>query len=131
MFYYILSSPVGDILLLSEGKGLSDLIFRKGKLDIPISDQWEYSESIFVDVENQINDYFKGKLLVFNIKLDIKGTVFQKQVWNLLMDIKYSQLKTYKDIAFALDRPHAVRAVAMAISANPLPIIIPCHRVIG
>lgn len=126
-----MTSPLGDILFLSEGKGLSKLIFREGNSNVPIVDNWIYSETVFLEVRSQLNDYFAGKVVHFSVKIDPQGTNFQREVWDLLADIKFSHLKTYTDIALAMNRPKAVRAVANAIGANPILIIIPCHRVIG
>ncbi len=82
-------------------------------------------------VANQIDEYFKKKRTVFNIPLLITGTVFQKKVYNALLNIAYGQTKSYKEIAIEIDNPKAYRAVGMANHNNPIALIIPCHRVIA
>ncbi len=82
-------------------------------------------------VANQIDEYFKKKRAVFNIPLLITGTVFQKKVYNALLNIAYGQTKSYKEIAIEIDNPKAYRAVGMANHNNPIALIIPCHRVIA
>ncbi len=79
----------------------------------------------------QIEDYFKGKRQIFDIPLDLRGTDFQISVWQALLKIPYGTTKTYSEIAQEIKHPKAVRAVGGAIGANPVPIVVPCHRVIG
>lgn len=79
-----------------------------------------------------LNDYFLGQQVSFaDVPLDMPGTPFQREVWSALRDIPYGEVRTYRDIAIAVDRPQAVRAVGTANGANPVPVIVPCHRVIG
>ncbi len=80
---------------------------------------------------NQLQEYFSGKRKKFDLKLNISGTDFQKKVWNALLDIPYGETRTYQDIALAIGSPGACRAVGGANNKNKIPIIIPCHRVIG
>ena len=79
----------------------------------------------------QLDSYFSGELSVFDLPLNPEGTTFQKRVWNILSTIPYGEVKSYLDIAKALDDIGAVRAVGSANGSNPIAIIIPCHRVIG
>jgi methylated-DNA-[protein]-cysteine S-methyltransferase len=79
----------------------------------------------------QLDEYFKGKRQSFDLRLSLKGTEFQRRVWNELMSIPYGKTVTYRDIAIKLGNPHAVRAVGNANGKNPVSIIVPCHRVIG
>ncbi|MEI5992808.1 methylated-DNA--[protein]-cysteine S-methyltransferase [Candidatus Enterococcus mansonii] len=80
----------------------------------------------------ELEDYFLGKRTIFTVPLSIQiGTVFQQRVWQALYQIPYGQTRSYLDIAHAVNSPKAVRAIGQANSKNPLPIIIPCHRVIG
>jgi len=75
--------------------------------------------------------YFSGELRDFDIEIEIKRTDFQKDVWRVLLEITYGETRTYGQIAQDVGRPKAVRAVGVAIGKNPLPIIVPCHRVIA
>lgn len=82
-------------------------------------------------VEKQLAEYFAGKRNSFSVSLDLKGTVFQRRIWHILMQIPYGSTLSYKDVAVAADSPTAVRAVGQANNKNPVPIIVPCHRVVG
>jgi methylated-DNA-[protein]-cysteine S-methyltransferase len=83
------------------------------------------------EAHSQLLEYFRGKRKHFNIPLNIQGTNFQKQVWKALQSIPYGQTQSYQDIAKTINNPKAVRAVGNANNKNPIPIIIPCHRVIA
>jgi methylated-DNA-[protein]-cysteine S-methyltransferase len=82
-------------------------------------------------VERQLREYFQGKRTAFDLKLHPKGTPFQKAVWKALAAIPYGETRSYGEIAKAVGNPAAVRAVGLANGRNPLPIVVPCHRVIG
>ena len=86
---------------------------------------------ILLEAEKQLEEYIEGKRKSFNLPLNPKGTEFMKKVWRELMKIPYGETRTYKQIAENIGNPKASRAVGMANNKNPLPIIIPCHRVIG
>lgn len=79
----------------------------------------------------QLAEYLAGKRTKFDLKLAPKGTAFQQKVWKELLKIPYGQTRSYKDLAIAIGKPKAARAVGMALNKNPIPLIIPCHRVIG
>jgi methylated-DNA-[protein]-cysteine S-methyltransferase len=79
----------------------------------------------------QLRDYFEGHLRQFDLPLDLQGTDFQKRVWTQLETIPYGDIRSYAQIAGSIGSPKAVRAVGAANGANPIPIVIPCHRVIG
>jgi methylated-DNA-[protein]-cysteine S-methyltransferase len=79
----------------------------------------------------QLNAYLDGELREFSVPLDLRGTPFQLEVWRALLNIGYGETRSYGDIALAIGRPRAVRAVGASNGANPVPIIVPCHRVIG
>ena len=83
------------------------------------------------EVQNQIEEYLNGTRMDFDLKLDIKGTPFQKRVWRKVIAIPYGRTRTYGEVARALDQPGAARAVGSAIGANRLPLVIPCHRVVA
>jgi methylated-DNA-[protein]-cysteine S-methyltransferase len=79
----------------------------------------------------QLDEYFKGGRTVFSLKLDLRGTAFQKQIWAKLLQVKFGRTTTYKALAEAVGRPAATRAVGGANHRNPVSIIVPCHRVVG
>lgn len=84
-----------------------------------------------VQAATQLREYFLGRRAVFDLPLRLSGTHFQKSVWNVLRQIPYGEVRTYSQIAAAIDKPKAARAVGQAANRNPLWILIPCHRVIG
>ncbi|MGV8982593.1 methylated-DNA--[protein]-cysteine S-methyltransferase [Clostridium sp.] len=131
--YDIYDSPLGLIHVVVDEIGVK-------KVEIFEEDWIEYKnkhESIQRDVDicteviNQLDEYFKGKRKNFNVPLSIEGTPFRKKVWKALQDIPYGETRNYLQIAEAIGNPKAVRAVGQANRNNQLPIIVPCHRVIG
>ncbi|KIL45863.1 methylated-DNA--protein-cysteine methyltransferase [Jeotgalibacillus soli] len=91
----------------------------------------DHDHALFNRVEKQLIEYFDGKRKVFELPIFLNGTIFQQEVWQALQTIPYGQSCSYQDIAKRIDRDKAVRAVGQANRKNPLPIIIPCHRVNG
>ena len=131
MYYCYLSSPVGDLLLAGEEDALSLVAFPgEGRKHDPDPD-WIYNEKPFAEARRQLNEYFAGERKTFELPLKLTGTEFQVQVLEELQRIPYGETKSYRDIAERIGRPKAVRAVGAANGRNPIPIIIPCHRVIG
>ena len=92
---------------------------------------WEEDSTLFPDAVSQLGQYFEGRLKQFDLDLEPHGTNFQKKVWQALVTIPYGTTTTYGRIAEQIDNPKAFRAVGLANRCNPIPIIIPCHRVIG
>lgn len=92
---------------------------------------WIVDRTPFRDAIDQLKAYFAGKLTQFDLSLAPEGTPFQQSVWNALLTIPYGETTSYSAIARQIGRPNAIRAVGAANGANPIPIIIPCHRVIG
>jgi methylated-DNA-[protein]-cysteine S-methyltransferase len=131
-FSRIDSSVVGPLLLAATEKGLRCVQFYKGKLPAPGKDEvWIESRDYLRPYEMQMEAYFRGELREFTCKLDVIGTQFQKDCWRALLRIPYGQTCSYADIARAIGRPNAFRAVGQANHDNPLAIIVPCHRVLG
>ncbi len=124
--YYPYRTPLGHITIASNGTALTALAF--GDQKFPGRRQ---ATALTNKAANQIQEYLAGKRQLFDLPLDPKGTDFQKRVWRALLDIPYGQTRSYSEIATALDNPRAYRAVGNASNKNPLPIVIPCHRVIG
>lgn len=94
-------------------------------------DAWVVDRAPFRDAIEQLKAYFAGKLTVFNLTLAPEGTPFQQSVWRALLDIPYGETTSYGVVAKRIGKPSAIRAVGAANGANPIPIVIPCHRVIG
>jgi len=133
MFYDIYNSKFGDIILVGDENGLSNLHIEKpdGKRKFDIEKDWIKNPLFFIAIKDQLDDFFSHKNTSFDIKLNLIGTDFQKSVWLELTKIPFGETRSYQDIAIAIGKPKASRAIGMANSKNPIPIIIPCHRVIG
>ncbi len=123
-YFAVFNSPIGclyiendDYFLLKSGFK-DDLCCFKGN-------------DLTLNAINQLNEYFSGGRKIFNLPINPKGTEFQKKVWSELLKIPYGRTLTYKDIAVKIGNTNASRAAGNAINKNPLPVIIPCHRVIG
>lgn len=136
VYYDGISSPVGEIWIASSEQGLVKIDFpsseehfltdlRKFTPSKPIRDARK-----FAIIERMLEEYFRGEKVSFDIPLDLRGTEFQKEVWRAIYKIPYGRLSSYSRVAEEIGRPRAVRAVGKAVGANPLPIVIPCHRII-
>ena len=131
MYYCYLNSPIGDLLLAGDESALSLIGFPKGKMRHDPEPDWIFNEKPFVAARQQLAEYFAGDRKDFDLPLQLSGTEFQVQVLEELQKIPYGETTSYGDIATRIGRPKAVRAVGAANGRNPLPIVIPCHRVIG
>jgi methylated-DNA-[protein]-cysteine S-methyltransferase len=105
--------------------------FATGKHSVVVDPAWKAESAAFREVVAQLHSYFSGRRRHFDLPLEIEGTEFQKKVWTELRSIPYGETISYKELAKRIGKPSAVRAVGAANGANPIPIIIPCHRVIG
>lgn len=131
MYYCYLDTPIGDLLLAGDNEGLSMIGFPEGSMRREPEDDWIYNEKPFEDARAQLDAYFAGERKTFDLKLKPTGTEFQLRVLEELQKIPYGETCSYSDIATRIGRPKAVRAVGAANGRNPIPIVIPCHRVIG
>lgn len=131
-FCRIDSLVVGPLLLAATAKGLRCVQFYKGKLPPPGKDEtWIESPEHLRPCILELESYFRGELRAFTCEFDLVGTQFQKDCWQALLRIPYGQTCSYADIASAIGRPNAFRAVGQANHDNPIAIIVPCHRVLG
>lgn len=131
MEYRFLESPLGQILLAGEGETLFRLHFQDGAKPMKVPASWEYRPESFREAVRQLTAYFQGRLFEFDLDLRPDGTEFQRAVLAELEKIPYGETAAYGDIARRMGRPGASRAVGAANGRNPLPIVIPCHRVVG
>lgn len=129
--YCYYDSPIGRMLLVGTEAELEELYFPNGTAKKTVSQEWTEDESVFTEPLRQLNEYFAGKRQEFNLAIAPQGTPFQQQVWRELCKIPFGETASYQTIAERLGKPKACRAVGMANGKNPLPIIIPCHRIIG
>ena len=128
MNYQYLDTPIGTLRLVSNGVQLVKIEFEGQYSD---SDDIAFSDAVLADSADQLTDYFAARRRHFDLPLAARGTSFQQSVWSALADIPYGELRSYRDIARTIGNPAAVRAVGAANGRNPLPIVVPCHRVIG
>lgn len=126
-YYLFFDSPLGSIKLTSDEASLRAIEFIDKAGDLNASHQPE----ILKKAEAQLQEYFEGKRFSFELNLNPEGTTFQKQVWQLVANVGFGKTKNYNDIAKEIGSTSFCRAVGMANGKNPLPIVIPCHRIIG
>ena len=131
MYYSHIDSPIGRLLLAGDETGLTLISFPDGSRARQAEPDWERRDPPFDAAKRQLDAYFDGRLTVFDLDLTPRGTPFQLKVWRTLQKIPYGKTTTYGALARRIGRPTASRAVGAANGANPLPIVIPCHRVIG
>jgi methylated-DNA-[protein]-cysteine S-methyltransferase len=131
MYYCFLDTPIGDLLLAGDEESLSLVAFPEGSMRRDPDPDWIYNEKPFAEARRQLTEYFAGSRKQFDLPLNLSGTEFQLLVLEELRRIPYGETVSYGDIAERIGRPAAVRAVGAANGRNTLPIIVPCHRVIG
>lgn len=130
-FFSYYDSPVGKLLLAGDEHALTLISFPGGKAARQPAPDWLRRNELFTVLKQQLSAYFAGELTEFDLALRPEGTAFQRQVWQALQNIPYAETRSYGDIAAMVGKPEASRAVGAANGQNPLPIVIPCHRVIG
>ena len=131
MYYASTESPVGRLLLAGR-QALSLIAFSRGANGNSPQPDWQPSDAPFLrEAATQLNEYFAGARRKFDLDLKPTGTPFQLEVLDALATIPYGETRSYGEIATQIGRPKAVRAVGAANGRNPLPIVLPCHRVIG
>lgn len=131
MYYSYMDTRIGQLLLAGDGQRLEVVGFSSGAKARGADAGWQRLDEPFRLVKRQLAEYFDGTRHEFELDLAPKATFFQDQVLEYLRSIPYGETRTYRDVAVAIGNPKAVRAVGGANANNPIPIIIPCHRVIG
>ncbi len=131
--YKTIESPVGQLKLVASDKGLVAILWendspRRVRLTELVANE---KHPVLVETERQLREYFAGKRKAFSVALDMRGTRFQKDVWEALLAIPFGETRSYGQLAKQLGNPRASRAVGAANGRNPVSIIVPCHRVIG
>jgi methylated-DNA-[protein]-cysteine S-methyltransferase len=130
MRYDELDSPVGPLLVAADEAGLRLIHFQAARRREPEA-SWERNPASFRALASQLGEYFRRERRAFDLLLAPRGTVFQLATWRTLTTIPYGETISYEELARRVGRPAASRAVGAANGANPLPIVVPCHRVIG
>ena len=131
IYYTHAESPIGRLVLVGTDDGLRAIEFPEARGGRPPDPAWVPDRGRFADALEQLAAYFRGALRRFDIMLRPEGTPFQQRVWRALLDIPYGDTVSYAEVATLIGQPAAVRAVGAANGRNPIPIVIPCHRVIG
>jgi methylated-DNA-[protein]-cysteine S-methyltransferase len=127
-----IDSPIGPLTIVLDEQGtLAELRFHRAGDDAPPSANRQPPTANCQPVITQLTQYFTGQRKSFDLELAMRGTEFQLAVWNELLRIPYGDTISYAELARRIGRPAAVRAVGAANGANPIPVIVPCHRVIG
>ena len=130
-YYHYHTTPIGQLLLAGDGEYLTLLGFPESSMARRHEATWSKDCKPFREVIFQLDGYFAGELQDFDLPLAPLGTEFQQTVWNALLEIPYAETWSYGELARHIGRPKASRAVGAANGLNPIPVIIPCHRVIG
>jgi len=128
-----LNSTIGRLSILADRDGITEIRFPNNSAPLPSVDESASGQDnhyLTLTIE-QLNAYFEGRLKVFDVPLSLRGTDFQRGVWAQLQKVTHGTTASYGEIARAMSKPKAARAVGMANNKNPIPIIIPCHRIIG
>jgi methylated-DNA-[protein]-cysteine S-methyltransferase len=126
-----IESPLGPLLLVADDAGLRQILFMNGRHPAHRESSWKEGRATFSATIHQLQAYFAGELENFDLQLAPEGTPFQLGVWRSLCDIPYGETISYGTLACRIGNPKASRAVGLANGSNPIPIVIPCHRVIG
>jgi methylated-DNA-[protein]-cysteine S-methyltransferase len=133
LYYSRMSSPVGPLLLAMSERGLAVLAFGH---ELPqklggVKVDWKESNEACARAWQQLEEYFAGRRREFTVPLDLRGTDFQKDCWAELLRIPFGETRSYGEVAKAVGRPTAFRAVGQSNHHNPVAIIVPCHRVLA
>jgi methylated-DNA-[protein]-cysteine S-methyltransferase len=138
-----IESPVGSLSICRTLRGIARIDFGSSQQRDTALFKWGHKwwpqagfvrddhDELLKEAAGQLDEYFRGNTTTFNLPLDMKGTPFQLKVWQALLQVPYGQTAAYRDIAIAVGEPKAARAVGGANNKNPVPIIVPCHRVVG
>ena len=135
LYYTHFRSPIGPLMVAVSGRGLVAIAFgeehatKNSRASAEV--QWIESAEKTAPHVRQLEEYFAGIRREFTLPLDLRGTEFQKRCWQALLEIPYGRTRSYADVARAVGKPRAFRAVGLANNRNPIPIVVPCHRVIG
>jgi len=131
MYYCYLETPIGELLLAGNDDALAMIGFPKGSMRRDPEPDWIFNEKPLATARQQLTEYFAGTRKEFDLPVALSGTEFQVSVLEALQEIPYGETVSYGEIARRIGRPKAVRAVGAANGRNPIPVVVPCHRVIG
>jgi methylated-DNA-[protein]-cysteine S-methyltransferase len=129
-------TPIGELLLVACGGAVYEIRLPDPSIDLPRAAEGggpaaPAADAVLDEARRQLGEYFAGERREFDIPLRLEGTQFQRRVWDALRSVSYGETVTYAQLARAIGRPNAARAVGAALASNPLPLVLPCHRVVG
>ena len=131
MKHTYLDSPIGELLVTRDDGGITGLDLPASRHPRRVSPEWVRDDTAFDDIRTQLREYFAGERQDFDLPLNAGGSRFQALVWDALIRIPYGETTSYGKVAVSIGHPDGPRAVGLANGQNPIPIIVPCHRVIG
>lgn len=134
LYYSRMESPIGGLVIGVSDDGLAIIEFDQGEFPkgrLAQSAEWVESRERSAPAIRELQEYFDGERREFTVPLDLRGTEFQKKCWQALLKIPYGKVRTYAQIAKSVGCPQGFRAVGMANHDNPVPIVVPCHRVLA
>lgn len=131
LYYDRFDTPIGPLTVAADATGLRHILFAQNRHDAKGREQWRHDPAAVAEPRRQLLDYLHGRRRGFDLVLAPVGTEFQLQVWHALAEIPFGGTWSYRQLAQRIGRPTATRAVGAANGRNPLPIVLPCHRVIG
>ncbi|HTT11629.1 MAG TPA: methylated-DNA--[protein]-cysteine S-methyltransferase [Burkholderiaceae bacterium] len=129
--FSVLDSPIGELLLAGDGEVVTAIWMQSHRSERHRVREWQRDDRAFAAARAQLDEYFAGERFEFDLPLAASGTEFQRKVWSELRRIPYGETLSYGQLARRVGQPGAARAVGLANGSNPLPIVVPCHRVIG
>ena len=127
----IIQTPIGKISVAASEKGITNLDFLSSRSCLQDFSTSSVAQSLVDAAADQLMEYFEGKRVKFEVKVDLEGTNFQQLVWQQIQKIPFGKTNSYGEIARSIKKPQAARAVGGAVGANPVAILIACHRVMG
>ena len=131
LYYDRFDSPIGPLTVAADARGLRHILFAENRHDAKGREHWRHDPAAVAEPRRQLLQYLHGQRRHFQLPLAPAGTAFQLQVWQALAEIPFGATWSYRQLAQRIGRPTATRAVGAANGRNPLPIVLPCHRVIG
>ena len=129
-YYAYKKTPAGTVLMVGDGKVVTGIYWKVFARAQKVQPDWVEDEKKFAKPIRQLDEYFAGKRKAFDFAYEVEGTDFQRRVWEKLRKIPHGTCVSYGEIARAIGRPGAIRAVGTAVGSNPISIVVPCHRVL-
>ena len=131
ILYTTFDSPIGELLAVGDERSLTKLHMQDSRRPTRVGADWERDDGRFAALREQLGEYFAGERREFDLELELRGSEFERRVWDALREIPYGETRAYGEIAIAIGAPGQARAVGAANGRNPIAVVVPCHRVIG